>query len=287
MTKGLPGSGKSTWAKEMLAKDPNLVRVNKDDLRAMMHSGKWSKQNEKQVLYMRNEIICQSLSGGRSVIVDDTNFNPDHEQKLREFAEFNKAEFVIKDFTNVPLDVCIARDAQRSNPVGKKVIVGMYRKYINANDKKPLNPIVYADNLPYCVIFDLDGTLAHITDRSPYDGKSCASDVPNKSIIALFDLCFSEWADYSHLSRIILSGRNEESRSETEKWLSDHGVDYDGLFMRAEGDTRKDAIVKKELFEKHIKDKYNVLFIVDDRDQVVALWRSMGITCLQCNYGDF
>jgi predicted kinase len=60
-TKGLPASGKSTWAKAQQAKDPNTVRVNKDDLRAMLHNSKWSSKNEKQVLRIRDEVIMDSL----------------------------------------------------------------------------------------------------------------------------------------------------------------------------------------------------------------------------------
>lgn len=303
MTKGLPASGKSTWSKSQQAKDNMIVRTNKDELRSLLHNGVWSKTNEKQVVYMRNEIVCHSLSHGRTVIVDDTNFHPSHEETLREFAKFNKAKFEIKDFTDVPLEVCLKRDAARTNPVGRKNIIRMYNKYLRKQNEKPLNPVVYSDSLPYCVIFDLDGTLAHIYDRSPYDGKSCGSDLVNESVKFLFDLQLDpiKQTKYNHVwvdkvrdqrygegfRKIILSGRNGESQPETEKWLLDNGIHYDELHMRKPGDTRKDSVIKRELFEEHIKDKYNVLFIVDDRDQVVDLWRSMGITCLQCNYGTF
>jgi predicted kinase len=298
MTKGLPASGKSTWAKEMLLRDTNLVRVNKDDLRSMLHASKHSKGNEKQVLKIRDQIISESLLNKRSVIVDDTNFNPDHEHRLRQIAEEFGADFIIKDFTDVPIDVCIARDATRSNSVGKSVILRMYRQYLRRKNEKPLKPVVYGDKLPYCVIFDLDGTLAHIHDRSPYDGKACGSDLTNDSIVVLLSLLHAGYEKINDIARsggwqpgdfktIILSGRNGDSRTETEAWLSKNNIGYDELHMRKEGDARQDSVIKKELFDEHIKDKYNVMFIVDDRDQVVDLWRSMGITCLQCNYGDF
>jgi hypothetical protein len=58
--------------------------------------------------------------------------------------------------------------------------------------------------------------------------------------------------------------------------------------MRAEKDNRKDSIIKRELFDKHIRDKYHVDFVLDDRDQVVRMWRrELGLTCLQVNYGNF
>ena len=61
---------------------------------------------------------------------------------------------------------------------------------------------------------------------------------------------------------------------------------YKKLVMRKTGDYRKDSIVKREMFEEHIEGKYNVLFVLDDRNQVVDMWRKeLGLTCLQCNYG--
>lgn len=57
--------------------------------------------------------------------------------------------------------------------------------------------------------------------------------------------------------------------------------------MRKSGDMRKDSIVKREMFDEHIRGRYNVNFVLDDRNQVVELWRSMGLTCLQVADGDF
>ena len=46
--------------------------------------------------------------------------------------------------------------------------------------------------------------------------------------------------------------------------------------------------IKKEIVDEHIKGKYFVKFVLDDRDQVVDMWRKeMGYACLQVNYGDF
>ena len=59
------------------------------------------------------------------------------------------------------------------------------------------------------------------------------------------------------------------------------------LFMRASGDTRKDEIVKLELFDAHVRGKYDVRLVLDDRDRVVRMWRSIGLTCLQVADGEF
>ena len=64
-------------------------------------------------------------------------------------------------------------------------------------------------------------------------------------------------------------------------------IEYDLLAMRKAGDTRKDSIIKKEMFEEYVEDKYKILFVLDDRNQVVEFWRSLGLTCLQVAEGDF
>lgn len=61
----------------------------------------------------------------------------------------------------------------------------------------------------------------------------------------------------------------------------EYGILYD-LFMR-----EADYIVKAELFDKYVRHNYNVIGVLDDRTQVVNMWRSMGLTCLQVAPGDF
>ena len=86
---------------------------------------------------------------------------------------------------------------------------------------------------------------------------------------------------------ILFSGRNGSSRPQTEKWLADNFVPYDLLVMREEGNYENDAILKERFYNEHVKGKYNVGFILDDRDQVVKKWRELGLPCFQVYYGDF
>ena len=85
----------------------------------------------------------------------------------------------------------------------------------------------------------------------------------------------------------LVSGRMDTYRPQTEAWLVKHKVPYTALFMRPAGDMRKDVLIKQEIYEREIKGKYNVLFVLDDRQQVVYGWRALGLTVFQTAPGDF
>lgn len=275
MLRGLPASGKSTYAKE-LARTKGYIRVNKDDLRAMLNDGKYTGKNEKRVLRIEQMIVEEALTSGRNVVIDNTNFNPIHEQKYLTIAKKNNAELEVK-FFDTPLEECIERDKKRANSVGESVIRKMHKQYLAK--KETYEPPVGA---PKAVIVDIDGTLAHMTDRSPYDWSKVGEDEIDKTILRLVNTLF-----LNNLEVIVISGRDDVCRQETIKWLRDNGVSFNKLFMRANLDSRKDNVVKREIFEREIKSNYRVEFVLDDRNQVVEMWRSLGLKCLQVEDGDF
>jgi predicted kinase len=259
----------------------------------MVDGGKYSKGNERFIETLRDLMINAALSEGRHVIVDDTNLNPRHEEVIRELvntwnAGHNDNVVVeVKSFLDISVDECIERDKKRTNSVGADVIVKMARQWLPKWELcvPELDIKNQRENgLPWCVIYDLDGTAAIMGDRSPYDASECDKvDRPNHPLLEI--LMHLEDADYN---LIALSGRTSKYRDATERFLDKHGFPCDALYMRAEGDSRKDAIIKGELYEEHIKGKFNVLVVFDDRDQMVDFWRKdAGLPCFQVNYGDF
>ena len=278
MTKGLPASGKTTWALQKIAENPGAYkRVNKDDLRAMLDGGKWSGDNEKFVLSTSRAIVDSALGIGKHVIVDDTNFHPKHEWALRECAKKRGAAFEVVDFTHVPVDECIQRDLKRNNSVGEAVISKMYREYLAP--KPPTVEIVAG--LPNCVLCDIDGTLALMNGRGPYDYSKVWTDKPHAPVVSAVLALMERYVI------VLVSGRKAECRQSTEAWLMEH-IGFSGpLFMRDDGDNRDDRIIKQEIYEREIKGKYNVAFVLDDRDRVVEKWRELGLTCFQVAPGDF
>ncbi len=293
LTKGLPGSGKTTWAKSVINQQPGAYkRVNKDDLRAMLDDGHWGKRSEGFVLQVRNTIIQHALVNDLHVIVDDTNFNPIHEDDIRRLVhkinqDDQKSHWVeIKDFSDVPVETCIERDLKRPNSVGERVIRRMYNQHL----KIPVEPPAHDPALPTAIVCDLDGTLSLLNGRNPYDASQCDQDAlsePVAAVLRRFSAPMVLDRDEESPTIILLSGRMDTYRPQTESFLTKNSVPHSHLWMRAEGDMRKDSIIKREIYEREIAGKYNVLFVLDDRNQVVDMWRSLGLTVFQVAEGDF
>jgi hypothetical protein len=140
------------------------------------------------------------------------------------------------------------------------------------------------------VIFDIDGTLADISERvhhirtKPKNWTAFnAGMAQDKAIHSMVRLCNILYD--AGLRIILCSGRNEKNRPETMEWLAEHGVNYHELFLRMDKDYRSDAVVKREILQS--MDKSKILFVVEDRSRVVEMWRAEGLVCLQPAPGDF
>lgn len=139
------------------------------------------------------------------------------------------------------------------------------------------------------ILVDLDGTLCNIEHRRPLlERKNWKEffrlmpfDKPNEWCVTLCNALTSTGTEI-----IFVTGRHEEYRQITENWLSQYGFKQQ-LFMRPEGDYRQDAIVKTEIYNSKIEPYFEVLFCVDDRQQVVDAWRALGLVCLQCAIGNY
>ncbi|MCX5066741.1 AAA family ATPase [Micromonospora lupini] len=150
-TKGLPGCGKTTFAEQWVAEDrSNRARISRDDTRKMLHGG-WigTEEHERQVTVVTHEGIRGLLRLGVSVVEDSTNLDDLHLLRLAEIAEQVGAWYRVVDFTKVPFETCVARDARREGParVGRAVILAMHQRYLQGGGQdralppSPLLPV--------------------------------------------------------------------------------------------------------------------------------------------------
>ena len=293
ITRGLPASGKTTFARKL---QPKVVRVNRDDLRRMLHGQRlFTQWAEAQVTHAQRAAVEALLRAHADVIVDDTNLRARTVREWAELAARFHATFEVHDFTDVPLEECLRRDEGRPDDerVGEAGIRRMHKRYL-AGQNLPL-PIPFVEpggpgviydpdpELPPVVLVDIDGTVALMNGRSPFDWSRVGEDAPNPAVIAAVKAMHAA----GH-AIVFCSGRDEVCRAETQAWLDLYvEVPYEGLFMRPEGDSRKDAIVKREIFDQEIRDRWRVIGVFDDRQQVVRMWRALGLTVFQVAEGDF
>ena len=131
LTQGIQGSGKTTWAKAWVAEDPeHRIRINNDDITSM-----WGQPFGTSGLYERLKntrvfMICRAISEGLDIVVDNMNLSNSSLKEIQTITEDNDYVIEYKDFTKVPLEVCIERDSKRLNPIGEKIIRDTYNKYI-------------------------------------------------------------------------------------------------------------------------------------------------------------
>lgn len=286
MTRGLPGSGKSHWSLERHQEDGSVI-VNKDDIRLSLEitGWVWSPENEKTVILRRDQLIIAALKVGKNVISSDTNLAPKHETTLRAIATQCGAEFEVKDFTGVPVKLCIEWDATRTGKarVGANVINKMARDFKIGGEQLTPTFAPYVPDLskPKAILVDLDGTLALFGGkRGPYDAAKCDQDDINEPVKAVVDAMI-----LNGVKAIFVSGREDKYMEPTLKFLDRAGYSGWHLFMRRSGDYRKDSIVKGEILDTYIRNEYNILFALDDRPQVIQFWRSIGLFVFDCGSG--
>lgn len=142
------------------------------------------------------------------------------------------------------------------------------------------------------VIFDVDGTLMDIEHRrhfvvqrpKDFDAfrEATKDDTPKHEIFAI-----AKALQAAGHRIIISSGRNKSQMDITVDQLTSQGLQFDAIFMRSNSDFRPDFEVKQEMLTKMKAQGFNPTMAVDDRQQVVDMWRANGITVLQVDEGNF
>lgn len=306
LTIGLPGSGKTTVAQQCRELVPDTVLVSRDALRAEFFGEftNHSQEQESLITSVAEKAVDKALEEGRHVIVHDMNLKKAYRKKWASFAVKHGAEFKYIDLTHLPVEHCLMRNMTRGDLGGRRVpdslILDLHKRYLS--NKMPVetpeslvealkdvpqghDPVEWIPGLPEAVIVDIDGTVAlHGDVRNPYDTTKYHLDKPNEPVIRAIQ------EEAYDLDRLILfvSGRDAKFFEVTYEWLMEHvKVPVEILAMRPIGDTRRDDIIKLELFDNHIRGKYNIAKVYDDRNRVVKAWRSINLPVFQVDEGDF
>lgn len=296
--RGIPGSGKSTWAKKWAAEDEeHRIRINNDDIRNML-GPYWVPKREHLVKYTTDIILTYAMEGGYNIVMDNMNLNDATIKELQKCVNnFNQNytckwsyEISFKDFF-ISLEEAITRDSLRPHPIGEKTIKDIYRRYRHIFTEQQINRPILDQGYPSqrAIIVDLDGTLALNTSGRPFYGKGCDEGLLNDTCIKSVADAVRNYCNSGDVQLIIVSGREGTDLciKNTWKWLGNNLLYPNVLLMREPKDYRPDEIVKKELFDTYIRGKYYIDFVIDDRDKVVKMWRELGLLCLQPWEGKF
>lgn len=277
ITVGIPCSGKSSYASTLRGK--HFFEVNRDVIRSRVYDEKypgepftwkgWKWKWEGMVTEIADQELASAINLGINVIISDTNLNVGRRKALQKRLEDAGYEVEIKVF-HVEFDEACRRDALRPNGVGVSVIAEMYEKYSQQF-------ICRAKQVgPEAVIFDVDGTLALMDGRSPFDWDRVGEDKPNTVVVEIAKAMYA-----AGKTIIIMSGRDGSCYSDTALWLERHGVRYHHFYIRTTACQRDDRIVKSELYFENVDGKYSVSAVFDDRPKVCQMWRSLGLNVVQ------
>lgn len=295
---GISGSGKTTYAKQWAEEDPlHRIRLNYDDIRCML--GKyWVPEREPLVKKIFETALDDAMFTGYDIIIDNmSNLNPKHVEEYKELIEiqngsnddFPKYELEFKLF-DTPVEECIRRDSLRPLPIGEKVIRQQWKKYrdfIIQQSIKNIPKLEQDPNLPHCIIVDMDATLCLNTTARPFFGPGAAEKMADDEPINEICNLVRHYCNDSNAAFIVLTGRDESCREATLEWLDKHWLYPTKLLMRPEGSFLSGPDQKKLIYEREIKDKYYVDFVLEDSSKVVKMWRELGLICLQPNDGKF
>lgn len=294
--RGLPASGKTTVALKQYVEGRGDVRVCRDDIRMMLQAKTFlDYEGEQTVTLLEEAMVREALKAHRSVVVDATHLRPKY---VRKWAKVAREFGVGLNVHAIPctIEESIERNEARRLRGGRYVpveAIQSMRRFLGKGEL--LQPVDLTDleeptirryeprlDKPDAIVVDIDGTLAHMNGRGPYDLHRVGEDRLDVEVRQVV-----RWAVDEGWQVILLSGREDSVYLETTNWLRDHDVMADELYMRPADDKRKDSIVKAELFDTHVRDRFNVRFVLDDRNQVVEMWRAMGLKCFQVAEGNF
>jgi predicted kinase len=277
--RGLPASGKSTRAKEIIASTGNTVRINKDLLRTMLHFDKFTGQNEQKTKTAARALAIEYLVTGINVIIDDTNLNPNTFEYWKKIAKMTKSKVEVIEM-DTPLNECLYRDMHREKQVGNTVIKNMALA----------NGMVPAPEKGW-ILCDIDGTVADLTHRRHFveqekkDWKGFFEAMSGDTVILSTTKILIDFYNEGY-GIIYVSARPEDYREQTLNWLEANCLNFPfTILMRSSGDKRPDVEVKRDILHRYFPDKSVIKKVIDDRPSVIRMWKEEGLDVIDVGKG--
>lgn len=309
---GVAGCGKSTFARQYF-EDHEVV--SSDECRRMVSGDPDDQAATPDAFDLLTFLVAKRLKWRRLTVVDATNVRERERSRLLGLAGKHDVP-AVAIVLDLPLEVCLERDAARGRSVGGDVLRRQHRAL--EADRDGLQPgrgweavrvlgdpeeadavrIVRRQEAPAAstlpeieagkppaVVVDLDGTLSsnawrlHHLEGDERDWEAFFAemerDAPVEPIVEMV-----RWLARD-VEVLVVTGRPAGYEPTVRRWLAEHGVVYDELYLRGQGDRRPDTVVKRELYRDHIADRWDVVFAVDDREQVIEMWRGEGLYVLE------
>lgn len=124
---GIPGSGKTTYAKKYIEETLNTVHLSSDTIRKELYGDESIQGNPADVFSLMQKRAIEALNNGQNVLYDATNITrKDRASIISVCPKFAKIECHI---IWAPIEVCIERDAERDRTVGKEVIDRILKRF--------------------------------------------------------------------------------------------------------------------------------------------------------------
>jgi predicted kinase len=282
---GPPGSGKSTMARKMVI-DQGFERFNQDE------QGKGHLHDFDIAVFDRKDIV-----------VDRMNFNKQQRSRYLDIAKSKGYEteiVVLHENYRTCFERVMSRQGHETIKDEKNARAALgtfFGKYERpeAGEADKITFLYPEGPKEKVIVCDLDGTLCDVEHRRHHvrkpdgvkkDWVSFFKEIPNDPI-NMWCKDIIEKFDATGLPTVFCSGRSTNEQRHTKDWLEKHGLGKFPLYMRDRHDSRQDSIVKEIILDFELLTRYVPYFMIDDRKQVVEMWRKRGFVCLQCDEGDF
>ena len=279
-TVGASASGKTTQAESFAENNPDWMIICRDNFRASICRPfswtAWKKlggKAEKEVNHLQASWIQTAIERHANVIICDTNLSPKNFNHLVDVFKHAGYKIYFKFF---PVDwkTAVERDNARENGVGLSVLAQQFER-LHEWERRKSGLLKLGGRS--AVLCDIDGTLAHMTTRGPYDYDKVGTD-------SLDDEIFDILRGLSRLGYaiVIVSGRDGICKEDTYNWLLANLRNVPFYhYQRAVGDKRPDDVIKEELLEQIVAYGFCPKMVFDDRPRVTRMWRRLGLKVFQ------